>query len=155
MQCLVVSNKCAPIDTSYIILLSRCFEVWHVVHTVQPSQTAQLYGYSLPSICLCRLAKSSSDMWENLQLGPKPQTPNAGAPRKKYQYIQPFDIIPYSWRCVERSMCYLFGETSCRVSWLAHHPEWLQSLQHYEQNVSTPQTSLMPLYVSLNPQVCR
>lgn len=40
-------------------------------------------GYSLPSACFFKWNRSSSDMWENLQLGPKSQIPKIIVKRKE------------------------------------------------------------------------
>ena len=55
-------------------------------------------GSSLPSTCLCKWKKSSSDMWENLQLGPKSQIPKKPRGKRKiHNCIRHSILFPSYW----------------------------------------------------------
>lgn len=82
----------------------------------------------LPSICLLKWERSTSDIWENLQLGPKSQNP-MGKRTMQIDCEENTNLCSLFFYYKLRRSHYLFAGTFCRVFSPAHRAEWLQNLK--------------------------
>lgn len=82
----------------------------------------------LPSICLLKWARSTSDIWENLQLGPKSQNP-MGKRTMQMDCEENTKLCSLFFYYELKRSRYLFAGTFCRVFSPAHRAEWLQNLK--------------------------